>query len=192
METKIYFILGGPACGKSTLCQKIINENTSKNINHISVGELLMNEIKKESDIGKTIYEYIKNALIVPDNITFDILMNELSKYTDQIILIDGYPRNMENYEYFKTNCQSHIKVQKVLYLDCQDDVLIARVNNRNSNTKNSRFDDDIEIIKKRINTFRTQTIQVINEYETQGMIVHIDCTKNPNEIFDSIKHLFI
>ena len=191
METHLYFVLGGPACGKSTLCQKIINEKSVANIIHISVGELLKNEIKKGTEIGKIIYEYIRNANIVPDNITFDVLIKEISQWFGKTILVDGYPRNKENNEYFKTHKPTNINVQNILFLDCDDNALIERVKHRNTNNEINRFDDDSEIIKKRINTFRTQTMQVIDEYKHQGMTIYIDCTKNPNEIFDSIKYLF-
>lgn len=188
-QTKLYFVLGGPACGKSTLCKKIQKEFSFV---HISVGELLMNEIEKESEIGNIIYEYIKNAIIVPNDITFNILMKEVSKYSGMAILVDGYPRNQENNAYFKKHVPSHITLEKVLFLDCDDNIMIERVKSRNHNNCVARFDDDPEIIKKRINTFKTQTMQVIDEYNNKKMLIHVDCSKHPDKIFDSIKHLFI
>jgi adenylate kinase len=175
METKLYFVLGGPASGKSTLCKKIIHENPG--VIHISVGELLKNEIGKGMEVGQTIYDYIKAAKIVPDNITFDILMKELSKHDGKTILVDGYPRDTKNNDYFKTHKPMSMIVQKILFLDCHDHVMMERVIYRNGN----RFDDDIEIMKQRINMFRTQTMNV----------VHIDCIKTPNEIYDSIQYMF-
>lgn len=110
MNTILFFVLGGPACGKSTLCKKIIDKYDTI---HISVGELLMKEIKKNTELGKIIYSYIKNSVIVPDKITFDILMIEVSNYYGKTILIDGYPRNIENNEYFKKNIPSNVIVKK-------------------------------------------------------------------------------
>lgn len=48
------------------------------------------------------------------------------------------------------------------------------------------------EIIKKRIHTFKTQTMEVINEYDHQNLVIKVDCSKTPYETFNSIKYLFI
>lgn len=69
---------------------------------------------------------------------------------------------------------------------------MIERVKNRNENNDQVRFDDNIDIIKKRIYTFNTQTMSVINEYNKQGLVIKLDCTRSPNDIFNSIEYLFI
>ncbi|QKF93917.1 adenylate kinase/UMP-CMP kinase [Fadolivirus algeromassiliense] len=188
-STNIIVVLGGPACGKSTICKKITD---NFDIVHISVGELLMQEIDKNTELGQNIFEYINKAVIVPPKITFDLFIRELSKYNGKTVLVDGYPRNQENHTYFKSNIPSNVNLKQILFLDCDVDVMINRVINRNKNSTKVRFDDDIEIIKKRIHIFNTQTMQVIDEYATKGIMIRIDCSKTPDEIFESIKYLFI
>lgn len=189
MITTLFLVLGGPACGKSTLCKTILSRH---DMIHISVGELLMLEIEKNTELGKTIYQYIQNSIIVPAKITFDIMIAEISKYPGKTILLDGYPRNQENNEYFKKNIPSSIILKKVLFLKCDDDLMIRRVTQRNQNNDKIRFDDDINVIKKRIHVFNTQTMIVVNEYNEKKQVVTLDCMQSPNDMVDSIEQLFM
>ena len=80
-----------PAAGKGTLSDKLVSKY---NYRHLSTGDLLRAEIKKENDLGKKIEEIISRGELVSDDIITELLKNEL-KATDSKFILDGYPRNI-------------------------------------------------------------------------------------------------
>lgn len=186
LTTNIIFILGGPGCGKSTLCKTITK---STNWIHISVGDLLRQEIQLNTNTGKIIKHHIENSIIVPDDITFDLLIHELKNYEGKSILVDGYPRNKENKTYFETNKPQNIIIKKVLYLMCEDEIMLNRIANRRTDI--ARIDDGPEIIKSRIKAYKEYTLPLMTEY-APDIVEQVDCSKTPSEIFNNVKCFFI
>lgn len=156
---------------------------------HIPVGELLVREIEKDSDLGKIIAGYIKSAVIVPPDITFNAFMNAVSKYEKEnnlTILVDGYPRNYDNYRYLMNKMPNNMKISKIIYLKCNEDVMIERITKRKQSNPD-RIDNDIDIIKKRIKTFYEQTIPIIEEFEKENKVITIDSNNTIDNIIEKI-----
>ena len=84
-----------PAAGKGTLSDKLVSKY---NYRHLSTGDLLRAEIKKENDLGKKIEEIISRGELVSDEIITELLKNEL-KSIDGKFILDGYPRNIAQAE---------------------------------------------------------------------------------------------
>lgn len=75
--------------------------------------------------------------------------------------------------------------IQRVIVLDCSDQTLFQRL----AAAKRDRFDDqDTGIIRKRIETFRTTTSRVVEMFEGQGKIVHVDGEKGINEVSEQMR----
>ena len=97
----LIFILGLPASGKTTLCKNL----EKYGFKHLSLGNLLKNNIKYKS----TITYHIQKGEIVPSYITTEILENELSKMSGDI-LVDGFPRTIGNLDYWrKKSCMCFV-----------------------------------------------------------------------------------
>lgn len=182
-QINLILVLGGPGCGKSTLCRKLAN---IYNLTHIPVGESLMREIEKNSEIGKIVEQHIKSAVIIPADITFNQFISEVNKYDNKIFLIDGYPRNQENNDYLLNNLPSNMRIIGLLYLQCSEELMIQRINNRKQQIE--RIDNDDNLIKKRIHVFNQQTIPIIEEYKKKNLVVTIDCSENLDNIISSLK----
>lgn len=86
------FILGGPGCGKGTQCERIVRDY---GFTHVSVGELLRNEINSGSDKGKEILEFVQKGDMVPQSITVGLLEKSIKNSSSMKILIDGFPREL-------------------------------------------------------------------------------------------------
>ena len=200
----VIFVIGGPACGKSSLCKSIIdhynhNHNGKKQIRHISVGELLKKEIASGSENGKLIINFINQSIIVPAELTFSLLLKELEfcrttreTQETQILLIDGYPRDKENKDYFDNHKPQFLNVLKVLYIECDKNIMMERSNRRSaSNGLNGeiRFDDSIKIIEERIKVFFSVTMNVIQEYNDNSadLLLTVDGSKTPDEILHDV-----
>ena len=137
------FVLGGPGCGKGTQCSLLVENH---NCVHVWAGELIRQEMKKDTEEAKIIHGLLSEGKLVPSSISWTLLKNSLDLYTDcsKLYLIDGYPRKHENYdEWVVQNDQSDNKVdiKWVLYIEVPDDIMLERVIER-AKIENREFDD--------------------------------------------------
>lgn len=182
----IILVLGGPGCGKSTICNYL---SKKYNLVHIPLGELLMQEAEKGSDIGNIISKHIKSAVIIPPKITFDVLINEINKYENKTFLVDGYPRNDDNNKYLINNMPNNMEIIKLIYLKCDENIMMERIMKRKQLT--NRIDNDLDIIKKRIAGFYELTVPIIEEYEKKGQVITIDCNDTIDNIINKMQDEF-
>ncbi|VDK85357.1 unnamed protein product [Onchocerca ochengi] len=210
---KVVFVLGPPGCGKGTQCMKL---EKNLGIKHLSAGELLRAERKRESSqYGQIIESHIRNGTIVPVEITCKLLENVALKipfrgyrfglhckicHENHVIdrvskqrikamndspsakafLIDGFPRNQDNVDGWERMMLSKAKVLFVLYLHCPDDICVERCLSRNE----GRSDDNEESLRKRIKTYHTQTIPIIEYYKTQNLVRQVSAMTSAEEVF--------
>jgi len=87
-------LFGPPGAGKGTQAQSIVKKH---NYFQLSTGDLLRNEIKKKTDLGKEIEDIISKGNFASDEIVNKLLKNTILnlKFRDRIIF-DGYPRSIE------------------------------------------------------------------------------------------------
>ena len=84
------FIIGPSGCGKTTQA-KLVAEKYG--LTHISMGQLLRDEITKKSGFGIEAKTYIDNGKLVPDDLVFDVLISHLKTINFQNFIVDGFPR---------------------------------------------------------------------------------------------------
>lgn len=176
----IYFVLGGPGSGKGTQCKLLENHLDCK---HISAGDLLRKEKLKDTPKSIIINDLINNGQIVPSYITIELILSEIKDSTNEIILLDGFPRNFENLDtWMKLN--NEIKY-KCLYFDCEDEVLIKRLIERGKTS--ARSDDNIDIITKRLETYHNSTKPVIDYFTEKKLIHKINTNRDINIILNDL-----
>ena len=180
---EIIFILGGPGSGKGTQC-KLLNEKYG--YKHISVGDLLRNERMKNTEDSNIINKLISNGQIVPSSITIKLILNKIKECNNKIILIDGFPRNLENLNMWN-NFNKDIKY-KCIYFQCDEDILIKRLLKRGHS--DNRDDDNINIIKKRLKVFNESTKQVIEHFDQKSLLHIINTNRDINIIFNELSIL--
>ncbi|HQI13305.1 MAG TPA: nucleoside monophosphate kinase, partial [Candidatus Woesebacteria bacterium] len=93
------FIIGPSGCGKSTQA-KLIAEKY--NLTHLSMGQILRDEIANGSGFGDEAKSYIDNGKLVPDDLIFDILISKLKAINNQDFIIDGFPRVLNQGRYIE------------------------------------------------------------------------------------------
>lgn len=170
----------------------------------MSAGDLLRAERNTPgSQYGDLIETHIRNGTIVPVEITCSLLEAAMNKHADHVInqsgdtsqiaqfLIDGFPRNQNNLEGWQRQMEGKAEVKFVLFFDCPQEVCIERCLKRGA-AGSGRSDDNEESMRKRMNTYFNDTMPIIDYYSKLNLVRKIDGSKSPQEVFESIKPLFV
>ncbi|XP_055853342.1 UMP-CMP kinase-like [Episyrphus balteatus] len=183
-KPKIVFVLGGPGAGKGTQCQRIVDKF---GFVHLSAGDLLREERMREgSEVGALIQDYIKNGKIVPVEITCSLIENAMKNSNKNKFLIDGFPRNQDNLDGWNNKMSDKVDFQFVLFFKCTEDVCIQRCLKRGESS--GRADDNLESLKKRIETYVGDSLPIIQHYEKQGKVKTIDASPDADVVFEEVE----
>ncbi|KAG5928107.1 hypothetical protein E4U42_001268 [Claviceps africana] len=188
-DVTVVFVLGGPGAGKGTQCANLVDKY---GFIHLSAGDLLRAEQERPgSQFGDLIRDYIKNGLIVPMEVTIQLLENAMTEALSSSssssragkpkgrFLIDGFPRKLDQaYKFEESVCPAKM----VLFFDCPEKVMEARLLERGKTS--GRADDNAESIRKRFRTFVETSMPVVDYYEKQGKVVKVDATPSPDAVF--------
>ena len=179
----VIFVLGGPGAGKGTQCGKI---SEAFGYQHISAGDCLRAERKNpNSKHGELINNYIKEGKIVPVEITVKLLKKAMQNSDKNKFLIDGFPRDPKNVAGWNKFVGDSANLAGVLYFDCPEAVLQNRLLERGKSS--GRSDDNIESIKKRFKTFKTQSFPVIQMFQSMEKVKHIIADRSIDEVFAEV-----
>ena len=140
---KIIFVLGGPASGKGTQCEKIVEEF---GFTHISTGDLMRQEIQKGSKEGEQVKKIVAAGGLVPFELTVQILINALIATPSKTYLVDGFPRAIDQAIYFEKQVT---EVHSILFYDVPHEIMLQRCMKRAETS--GRSDDNAETIKVRV-----------------------------------------
>lgn len=178
-------LCGAPGCGKGTQSKLIVDKYK---LMHLSTGDLLRNEIKSNSELGKIVESYISNGNFVPDDMIIDILektIDNMPKNSEGIIL-DGFPRTVNQAETLEIMLKNRNTDTDILIdIIVDEEELINRVIARGLTS--GRADDNLEIIKKRLEVYHEKTEPVSNFYKNLNKYVSINGMGTIDEIFNRI-----
>ncbi len=178
-------IFGAPGSGKGTQSDLMIEKY---GFGHISTGDVLRNEIKNETELGKTAKQYIDKGMLIPDALMIDILANVYDSYGKEHkgVIFDGFPRTIPQAEALKEMlAERGHSVAVMIELDVPADQLMERLIKRGK--ESGRSDDNEETIKKRLAVYTTQTAPLIEWYDNEGLHHHIDGYGALDRIFADI-----
>ena len=173
-------LFGPPGAGKGTQAKYLVKKLNSF---QISTGELLREEIYKNSDIGKKITDDMKNGKFVSDEIVNKLIENLVSDPQKKNRLIfDGYPRSLSQAKNLDILLEaSNQKIDLILYLKVDKDTVIKRLEKRK--IIENRSDDETNTILKRFDTYMSTTEPVLNYYSENPKFKEIDGSLEIDEI---------
>ena len=205
-------LLGPPGAGKGTVAAKMV---VKYQIPQISTGDIFRANIKNQTELGKKAKEYIDKGQLVPDELVVEIATSRLlDKDCENGFILDGFPRTVFQAEKLDEFLESHgLKLDKVLSLEVEKDVLIERIAGRrvckgcgasyhvvNIPPKKEgicdtcggelfqRADDNAETVENRIEVYNAQTKPLIDFYENAGIIAHIDGGQDADSVLADVK----
>jgi len=181
MAKKILIVLGAPGSGKSTQADLICKEF---NYEHVIESDLLKQEILKKTPLSKKIAKIMNEGKLVPYEITCDILFKKIKKSKKNKIVIDGFPREINQaivFDYFVFS--ENIDFLGIVYLSLSKESSVKRLLLR------KRKDDTKKIIQKRLEIYYKETKPVIERYKKQKKLIEIDGEPSIEEIFKNVKN---
>ena len=180
-------LFGPPGAGKGTQAKYLVNKFNGF---QVSTGEILRNEIKKNSEIGKMIIEDMNDGKFVKDEIVNKLIKDIIFDPNNKNRLIfDGYPRSLtqaKNLDLLLQN--SDQKLDFIFFLNVNKDTIIKRIEKRKSLEK--RTDDDTETILKRYDTYMETTKPVLDFYSKKANFYEIDGDAKIDEISRKIEQI--
>ena len=206
-------LFGPPGAGKGTQSQYLVNTHS---YNQISTGDLLRDEIKKDTDLGNKILSKIDIGEFVEDEIVNSLIKKVISnkKYNNKLIF-DGYPRNISQAKRLdEIMLKNNQTISAIIYLDASRDIIEKRILGRVvcdkcNKTLNEyldikeiqnhkcgkeyfkkRKDDNSDAIMKRYDTFITETNPLLDYYKKKPCFFKIDATLKINEISAKIEKI--
>ena len=204
-------MLGAPGAGKGTHAKKISEKYS---IPHISTGDIFRANIKEGTELGKKAKEYMDQGLLVPDELTCDLVMDRIQQDDCKNgFVLDGFPRTIPQAEALTAALEKiNEKMDYALDIEIADEKIVERMSGRRVCTKcgapfhivnippktegicdhcggelEFRADDQPETVLKRLGVYHEQTQTLIEYYAKQGILKEIDGTKSVEEGFASI-----
>ncbi len=191
---KIVILVGAPGSGKGTQSAFLCSHYS---IAHISTGDMLREEIKKETELGTSIKNLLAQGSLVEDSLITKLIKDRITKDDCKYgFVLDGYPRTLKQAELLD-DILKLIQAEKyhVIEISLSEDVLIKRITGRytcsecgsiyNKFTKNpkvegvcdlcsssnfiKRDDDSIETLKNRLGIYKKQSSIILDYYSKKG-----------------------
>ncbi len=178
-------LFGPPGAGKGTQSKYLVNK---LNAFQISTGDLLREEIRKHSDVGKAIINDMKNGKFISDDIVNKLIENLISDPQKKNKLIfDGYPRSLsqaKNLEVLLKN--SNQSIDLILFLNVDKETILKRLEKRK--IIENRSDDNSDTIVRRYEKYMETTQPVLNFYSKNPNFKEIDGSLEIEEITRKIE----
>lgn len=204
-------MLGAPGAGKGTQAKQIASKYQ---IPHISTGDIFRANIKNGTELGKKAKEYMDQGLLVPDELTCDLVMDRISQPDcENGFVLDGFPRTIPQAEALDTALTKvGAKMDFAIDVDVPDSHIVNRMSGRRAclncgatyhivaippKTEGVcdtcgkelvlREDDKPETVQKRLDVYHEQTQPLIDYYQKQGILKSVDGTVPMEDVFANI-----
>lgn len=204
-------MLGAPGAGKGTQAARMAEKY---HIPHISTGDIFRANIRDNTELGQKAKSYMDKGLLVPDELTCDLVMDRISQddCRDGFIL-DGFPRTIPQAEALTKALEAKgTAMDAAVDVEVPDENIINRMGGRrfcqvcgatyhvvalppkkegicdnDGAALVIRDDDKPETVKKRLDVYHEQTQPLIDYYQKAGILKTVDGTKSADEVFEAI-----
>lgn len=168
------FITGPAGSGKSTQAKKLAEK---LNLCYISGGDLAREKTREDSAEGKSVKEALEKGELVDNKIEAE-MVNAAAENPGCLkgYVMDGFPRSIDQLKYFTPD------FDKVFYLKVSDEEAQKRLSLR------GRADDTPDAIAERLQIFHEETKEVLELFESQGILVRINGEQDENSVFAEIE----
>ncbi len=179
-------LFGPPGAGKGTQAKKLAQHY---NLIHISTGEILRNELAKQTELGKLAQKYMNKGELVPDDVIISMVENVIKQHLQSKgFIFDGFPRTIPQAEALdKMLAKYNLKIDACIRLKVSTEELIKRLQKR-AEIEGRDDDKDISVIENRIKVYREKTEPVQDYYKNQFKLYIVHGEGTIDEVFEKLK----
>jgi len=207
----IIVLTGAPVAGKATQADMLAKDRGWRKL---STGDALRKQVRLGTPVGQNAARYMNEGRLVPDEVLFEILKAELGEDGDEVLLLDGYPRNVEQAKALASLAGKH-PVVAAIHLDVARDDLIERLSGRRTCSQCgasyhlsfsppqkaercdrcgaeliSRADDEPAKIGVRLDVYEKETRPVIDFYKKKGLYHRLEGNAQVGTVFAKLAEL--
>jgi len=201
-------LFGSPGSGKGTQAMLLAD---ALGVKKISLGDILREEVKKNSDLGQEVKSYMERGALVSDQLVSRVIEKNVDKGG---FLLDGYPRNLDQAkELDEILKRKSSDVDSVIYLDIDEQTIVDRLSKRRvckscganyhleslpskkegicdrcGNELVQRSDDDPQVIKKRWAIFIEEADKILDFYQKKNKLIKVNGRGGIGEVFERVK----
>jgi len=177
-------MIAPPGGGKGTQARRLAGHF---GIQHISSGELLREEIRKGTELGRRAQRYVERGDLVPDEVIVDLLLDRVIAAAAQGgYILDGFPRNRQQAEAAAAlGRELGLSLDAAIDLDVPDEEVLRRLRERAE--LEGRPDDSEDTIRHRLEVYRAATRPLLEYYDRRGVLINVDGARPPDEVTDAI-----
>ena len=170
---KLFLIIGAPGSGKTTDAELIAAKH--ENITHYSTGDMFRAEILSGSKRGRIIDTYVSAGNIVPIDIAIETIIGAIKKAPTPIVVIDGYPRSIEQMVELDNYLvgENEVELVNVIEIEVSQNTAFQRVLGRAVDSDIVRADDNEEVFLNRMRVY-LEPLKEIQDFYTQKNILKI------------------
>lgn len=207
-----YIFIGAPASGKGTQSPKLQEKFC---LCPLSTGDMLRDEIKRGSDLGKKVSSIMEKGQLVSDDIVVELIRQNLNKPAcEKGALLDGFPRTLEQAKKLDEIMEKEkLSINKVIHFDVSDDILVERIAGRRVHEPSGRSyhvkfnppkvpglddvtgepliqrkDDTPEVLDTRLKSYHAKTTPILDYYRAKNLVVNLDTSKSIKNIWKDLK----
>lgn len=196
---RILLLIGAVGAGKGTQAETLARE---LGLVHLASGNLFRRALSDGTSVGERAREYMERGDLVPDEITIDMFMDELSRPSaSRGAILDGFPRTVKQAEALDaTLARQGERISAALYIEVSSDVLVERVSGRwvcptcgtpyhvdtdpprqpricdkDGAALRQRDDDRPDVVRARLEKQVPPMLEVIDHYRAAGVLHRID-----------------
>ena len=196
MQKELVVFLGPAGSGKGT---QIKNFSQKSGYIIISPGKLLRDEIANDTELGRQVAHKISAGELVEDEIVNELVWREI-RHAEMAsgVILDGYPRNMAQLKKI-SSLFGQFNTVKAIVVDIGVDEAVKRLGGRRvcmcgasyhltynpphvanicdacNKELSIRQDDKEEVIRKRFNSYKQDTLPVIHFFEENRGLIRVN-----------------
>jgi adenylate kinase len=178
-------VLGPQGAGKGTQAKRIAAD---RSIPHISTGDMFRAAVAARSELGKRVEPILEAGELVPDELTVAIIRERLGEDDARAgFVLDGFPRNLTQAEVLDAMlAEIGRRLDAILFFDLPEDVAVQRMLRRAR--EEGRPDDKPDVIERRLQLYREQTLPVVEHYRATGKLVPLHAERTIEEVYSEIE----
>ena len=198
--------LGPPGVGKGTYADMV---SKILKIPHISTGDIFRDEIKKGTELGKLVKQYVEKGELVPDEIVIEVVRRRLSmEDCKKGFILDGYPRTLKQ----AIELDKIVKVDLAIHFVAPEEVIIERISGRRicrrcgaiyhikfmppkkpgicdrcGGPLYQREDDKPEVVRHRLKVYYERFKPILEYYKNKGILVEVNAGRKAEEVVKDV-----